>query len=102
MPAVKRKIGKKRLLKIRADECLDWRSFPLFDKIANNCSHQPVSKMEIDLCKTRAIKRSGLTVLLMMIKESGLSRDEIALVNCRPEIRSQLSSCNFSSRFHLQ
>jgi len=58
--------------------------------------------MEIDLCKTRIIRRSGLAMLLMLIKESGQSSDDIALVNCQPEIRSQLASCRFSGRFQFQ
>jgi len=41
-------------------------------------------------------------MLLMLIKESGQSSDDIALVNCQPEIRSQLASCRFSGRFQFQ
>ena len=92
----------KRTIKISADECLDWKSYNLFYETAFKCCHRLIKKMEIDLCKTRIIRRSGLAMLLMLIKESGLSSEAIALVNCKPEIRSQLANCSFSRRFQLQ
>ena len=102
MQAIKLKTGKTQTLKVRADECLDWRSYPLFDEAALNCSHRAIRKMQIDLRNTRSIKRSGLMMLLQLIKQSGLPGDNIAIVNCRPEIRSQLAGCSFSNRFRLQ
>jgi anti-anti-sigma regulatory factor len=102
MQAIKLKTGKTQTLKVRADECLDWRSYNLFDEAALNCSQRSIRKMQIDLRHTRSIRRSGLTMLLQLIKQSGLPGDNIAIVNCRPEIRSQLAGCSFSNRFRLQ
>lgn len=91
-----------RKLRIRTDECLDWRSYNLFDSAALKSNYHPIKEIEIDLRNTRVIKDSGLTMLLMLIKQSGQARDGIALVNCRPELRSRLAECTFSSRFHFR
>ena len=101
MQAMELKPRKKRMLRIEADEYLDWRSYHIFYEAAFRCSHRLIKAMEIDLSKTRVITRSGLSMLLMLIKESGLSSDAIVLMNCQPEIRSQLASCSFSRRFQL-
>jgi len=102
MQAIKLKTGKTRTLKVRTDECLDWRSYDLFDAAALNCSQRSIRNMQIDLRHTRSIRHSGLTMLLQLIKQSGLPGDNIAIVNCRPEIRSQLAGCSFTNRFRLQ
>ena len=91
-----------RKLRICTDECLDWRSYNLFDSAAQKSNYHPIQEIEIDLRNTRVIKDSGLTMLLMLIKQSGLTRDGIALVNCRPEVRSRLAECSFSGRFQFR
>jgi anti-anti-sigma regulatory factor len=100
--AMKSRPRKKRTIRICAGECLDANSYSLFYEAVFRCGHRLIEKLEIDLCKTRIIKRSGLAMLLLLIKESGLASDAIALLNCQPEIRSQLASCHFSRRFSFQ
>lgn len=90
------------MLKILTGKCLDWRSFNLFDSASLKSNILSIQYIEIDFCNTRIIKASGLTMLLMLIKNSGLPREHIALVNCRPEIRDQLAECTFSGRFQLR
>lgn len=81
-----------RTVAIRAGERLDWRIHTIFSQAASLVSDtaSTCSGIEIDLRKTRLIRDSGLSMLNMLSKKSGLPRTQIRLVNCSPEIRARL------------
>lgn len=90
-----------RTIRICADENLDWRIFKIFDRAAAQASCGKIKSIEVDFQKTRIIRDSGLNMLLMLVKLSGLSSNQIVLVNCRPEIQERLYETRFSGRFHV-
>lgn len=83
-----------RTIAIRADERLDWRVHNIFSQaVTLACSaSQSLSDIVIDLRKTRLIRDSGLSMLSMLCKKTGLPREQIRLVNCSPEIRARLNA----------
>jgi len=89
------KNGNGRTLMISADESLDCQIHSEFSEAAIVASYPWIKNIEIDLRSTKIIRDSGLSILLMLSRKSGLQRDQIKLVNCRPEIRVRLKRCKF-------
>lgn len=86
-----------RAIKIRADEHLDWNIHSVMCQALVLTSSPWIINIEIDLRKTRVIRDSGLSLLSMLCEKSGLARNHIDLVNCRPEIRSRLMKSKLTS-----
>jgi anti-anti-sigma regulatory factor len=82
-----------RTLVIRADESLDCQIHSDFSQAAIVASYPWIKNIEIDLRSTTIIRDSGLSILSMLSRKSGLQRNHIKLVNCRPEIRARLRKC---------
>ncbi len=90
-----------RGITIETSEDLDLRSHSVFIHACNLAKHLDLKAIEVDLRKTQTIRDSGLAMLLMMRKRIEWESDSIKLVNCSPEIRSQLSSSNVGTHFQL-
>ena len=93
--------GKGKTLLIRADKTLDCKTHSVFSEAALVASYPWINDIEIDLRKTTLIRDSGLSMLSMLRKKSGLQRRHIKLVNCRPEIRSRLIQSPLARFLHV-
>ena len=90
-----------KTLLIRADKTLDCNTHSMFSDAALVASSPWINDIEIDLSKTTLIRDSGLSMLSMLGKKSGLKRCQIRLVNCRPEIQTRLIQSPLTSFLHV-
>ena len=93
--------GNGRTVKIRTDEQLDAKILDVVSQAVILANSPWIDKIEIDLRKTRVIRDSGLSLLSRLCEKSGLSRNHIGLVNCRPEIRPRLIRSKLSCYLHF-
>ena len=82
--------GNGRTVSIQTDERLDWKVHGIFSQVTILANSPWIENIEIDLRQTRIIRDSGLSLLSVLCMKSGLSRNHIGVVNCRPELRAQL------------
>ncbi len=88
--------GEGRTVKIRTDERLDCKIHSILSQVAILANSPWIENIEIDLQDTSIIRDSGLSMLAMLCKKSGLSRNHIGVVNCHPELRTQLIKSKLS------
>jgi anti-anti-sigma regulatory factor len=75
---------------IETSEDLDPRSHSVFMHAYKLAKHLNLNRIEVDLGKTQTIRDSGLAILLLLSKRINGESISIKLINCSPEIRSQL------------
>jgi ABC-type transporter Mla MlaB component len=90
-----------RTLRIWVSDCLDLQLHGVFTKAALVASYILINDIEIDLQNTREIRDSGLALLLMLARKSGLQHGSIKLVNCPRELRSRLLQNNLNGHFQV-
>ena len=87
-----------RTLRVYTDRCLDVSIHSVFSQVIDN---PQVNVLEIDLRKTKLIRDSGLSMLSMLTNKSGLKREHIKLVNCRPKIRTRINNSFLVGRLQV-
>jgi anti-anti-sigma regulatory factor len=92
---------KGKTLLIRADETLDCETHTVFSNAALVASYPWINEIEIDLGNTTLIRDSGLSMLLMLMNKTGMRRRQIRLTNCRPEIRTRLTTSPVADLLYL-
>jgi anti-anti-sigma regulatory factor len=90
-----------RTLLIKTDQILDLETFSMFSNAALVASYPWINDIEIDLRSTTTIRDSGLSMLLMLSKKSGMKKPQIRLLNCSPEIRDQLTRHRLDNRLEV-
>ena len=90
-----------RVITIEADEELDLKSHGVFVDACQLAEQPDHSAIDVDLIKTRNIRGSGVAMLLMLRKLTGWEGSRIRLLNCHPEIRSQLMRSQLGQQFQV-
>ena len=90
-----------RTLKIWASENLDLRLHKDFTNAAIVANYRLIDSIEIDLKNTRVIRDSGLALLLMLSRKTGLQKDHIRLLNCPENLQARLSGSKLASHFQV-
>jgi ABC-type transporter Mla MlaB component len=90
-----------RTLKIWASENLDIRLHKDFSNAAIVANYRLIDDIEIDLKNTRIVRDSGLALLLMLSRKTGLQKDHIRLLNCPADLEARLSSNSLAGHFQI-
>ena len=90
-----------RTLRIWASENLDIRSHEDFSNAAMVANYRLIDRIEIDLKNTRIIRDSGLALLLMLSRKTGLRKEHFRLLNCSEDLQARLSSNNLACHFQI-
>ena len=90
-----------RVISIETDEHLDLRAEGVFRHACQLAEDPDLGAIEVNLEKTRRIRGSGVAMLNMLRERTSLEKNPIRLVNCSPEIRRQLLTCNVGRQFHV-
>jgi ABC-type transporter Mla MlaB component len=90
-----------RTLKIWACDNLDIQLHSAFANAAVVANYALIDDIEIDLKNTRTVRDSGLALLLMLFRRSGLRDGHIRLVNCPKDLKTRLSRNNMAGHFRI-
>jgi anti-anti-sigma regulatory factor len=90
-----------RVITIEADEELDLKSHGLFVDACRLAEPPEHCTIDVDLVCTRSIRSSGVAMLLMLRELTGWERGRIRLLNCHPDIRSQLMRSQLEQHFQV-
>ncbi len=77
---------------IQADEILDRSARDAFIKAGRQANQSDVQAIIVDLAATRWIRASGVGMLLMLSGMGKRLNFQVLLVNCNPQVKSELAS----------
>jgi anti-anti-sigma regulatory factor len=80
-----------KVIAIRLDESLDVRVHRLFVKACELAAADGSrASIEVNCAETRTVRDSGLAMLMMLRETTGRRGVSMQLVNCSPQLKSQL------------
>jgi anti-anti-sigma regulatory factor len=89
-----------KVISIETDEELSLKSHSVFVD-ACRLAEPEHSTIDVDLVRTRSIRGSGVAMLLMLRELTGWEGGRIRLLNCHPDIRSQLMRSQLGQQFQV-